>query len=57
MAFTRLVNNSFNYPVTMEAGFRALTSMVQETDCYELPNGDLEAAVSVIEQLLAEDLT
>ena len=56
VALTRLVNNSFNYPVTMDAGFRTLTSMVRRVDCYELVNGDLEAAVAVIEDLLERDL-
>jgi hypothetical protein len=56
VALTRLVNNSFNYPVTMDAGFRTLTSMVRQVDCYELLNGDLGEAVAAVEGLLQDDL-
>ena len=56
MALTRLVNNSFNYPVTMDAGFRTLISLVRRVNCYDLVNGDLEAAVAVIEELLEGDM-
>jgi HprK-related kinase A len=56
VALTRLVNNSFNYPVTMDAGFKALTNMVRRVDCYKLVNGDLEAAVTAIEQLYEGDV-
>ncbi|MEH6571409.1 MAG: hypothetical protein V7709_20165, partial [Halioglobus sp.] len=56
VALTRLVNNSFNYPVTMESGFRTLIHMVRHVDCYELVNGDLGEAVSAIEGLLEGEL-
>jgi HprK-related kinase A len=56
VALTRLVNNSFNYPVTMDAGFRTLTSMVRQVECYELLNGDLGEAVAAVEGLLQDDL-
>ena len=52
MALTRLSNNSFNYQVTMEAGFRSLVRLARGVDCYELPNGDLDEAVSAIDALL-----
>lgn len=55
VALTKLTNNSFNYPITMADGFRSLTRLVRDTDCYSLPNGDLDEAVSAIENLLAED--
>ena len=56
MALTRLVNNSFNYRVTGADGFRSLCRLVRQVDSYQLVNGDLDAAVAAIEQLLAEDL-
>ena len=56
MAMARLVNNSFNYAVTMQAGFHSLTRLVRSVDTYELPNGDLEAAVTAVEKLLQDDL-
>lgn len=57
VALTRLVNNSFNYAVTMEAGFHTLTRMVKEVDSYDLANGDLEEAVAAIDGLLEGELT
>ena len=56
MALTRLVNNSFNYRVTGADGFRSRCRLVRQVDSYQLVNGDLNAAVAAIEQLLAEDL-
>ena len=56
VALTKLVNNSFNYPVTMQAGFRSLTQLVRQVDCYDLPNGSLAEAVDAIEGLLQGDL-
>lgn len=54
VALTKLSNNSFNYPVTMANGFRTLTRLVRQVDCYELPNGDLDEAVHAVEGLLQE---
>jgi HprK-related kinase A len=56
LALTRLSNNSFNYPVAREAGFRTLTRMIRGVECFELLNGDLGEAVAVIEGLLERDL-
>jgi HprK-related kinase A len=56
VALARLVNNSFNYPVTMADGFRTLVHMVRHVDCYELVNGDLGEAVAAIEGLLEGEL-
>jgi HprK-related kinase A len=56
VALTKLVNNSFNYPVTMQAGFRSVTRLVRQVDCYDLSNGSLEEAVTAIENLLQQDL-
>lgn len=53
-AFTKLSNNSFNYRITMESGFRTLSKLIQSTDAYSLPNGDLHEAVNAINQLADE---
>ncbi len=54
VALTKLSNNSFNYPVTMAAGFTSLTRLVRQVDCYELPNGDLDEAVQAVAGLFSE---
>ena len=56
VALTKLVNNSFNYPVTMQAGFKTVTRLVRQADCYDLVNGSLDEAVTAIEDLLQRDL-
>lgn len=53
-AFTRLVNNSFNYQVTGESGFRTLCDLVRTTRGLQLRYSDLDAAISRIEQELAQ---
>ena len=50
-AFMRLVESAFNYNVHGGAGFRALTRLVDETDCYQLSYGRLEDAVSIVDGL------
>lgn len=57
LAFTRLVNNSFNYPVTGELGFRTLVNLLRTVRCYDLPNGDLHAAVAAIDALVPGPLS
>ena len=52
-AIARLVNNSFNYAVTGEAGFRSLCRFVRTVDCYELVNGSLAEAIGCIENMAA----
>jgi len=55
LALARLVNNSFNYRITGEAGFRAICRLVRGVDCYELVNGSLEAAVAQLDALATAD--
>lgn len=50
-AFIKVSNNSFNYQVTMEKGFKTLTKLIETTDCYSLPNGDLQEAVDTLNEL------
>lgn len=53
VALTRLVNNSFNYLVSGEAGFRALCETVRDARCRQLVYSDLNEAVS----LLSKEIT
>jgi len=55
-AIARLVNNTFNYAVTGEAGFHSMCRFVRSVDCYELVNGSLEQAIACIEELAAEEV-
>jgi len=48
MAFTRLSNNSFNYKVTMERGYHALTKLTRQVKCYRLISGDLEETIDLL---------
>lgn len=51
LGFTRLAQNSFNYRLLAETGFRALTRLIRECDCYSLDYGDLDSAIALIETL------
>lgn len=51
LAFTRLAQNSFNYQMLGETGFRALSALIRRCSCYSFTYGDLEAATSVLSQL------
>jgi HprK-related kinase A len=51
LAFTRLSNNSFNYQVTMENGFRTLTTLADRCDAYLLKYSSLDDAVSRLNRL------
>ncbi|MEQ8515061.1 MAG: HprK-related kinase A [Chromatocurvus sp.] len=49
---TRLVNNSFNYLVSGEAGFVALCELVRTAGCYELTYSRLDEAIGQLDALL-----
>lgn len=51
MAFPKLAHNAFNYLVTMEQGFRTITRLLRESQCFELHNGSLEEAIACIEDM------
>lgn len=55
-AFTRLVNNSFNYQVTGVAGFRALSTLVNSARGLQLRYSNLDAAIARIDAELLADL-
>ncbi len=52
VALTRLVNNSFNYLITAEAGFHALTELVRQCQCIQLRYADMDSAIEAIDQSL-----
>jgi len=51
LGFTRLAQNSFNYRLMAETGFRALTRLIRECDCYSLDYADLDSAIALIDAL------
>jgi len=52
VALTRLVNNSFNYLISAEPGFHALTALVQRCRCIQLRYADMDAAIAAIDESL-----
>ncbi len=53
LAFTRLSNNSFNYQLTMEQGFKTLSQLVKNTGCYGLTFGDMTSAIETLDNLVS----
>jgi HprK-related kinase A len=53
IAFTRLAQNSFNYPLLQARGFKALERLIESCDCYSLRFGSLDEAVSSLSKLPA----
>lgn len=51
-ALVRLINNSFNYPVTGSAGFRLLCDLVNRIPAIELKYNDLDDAIGTIDSYL-----
>lgn len=56
LAFTRLANNAFNYQVSGQRGFDALTSIVRDCDAYQLTYSRLDDAVSKMDELAQEQV-
>jgi len=54
VAFTRMSNNAFNYPMTMGRGFQTLTGLAKQAQCFSLQSGDLDEAVTLLTQLADE---
>jgi len=52
LAFTRLAHNSFNYRLLGATGFRTLTAIIRQCDCYSFEYGDLESAIATLDQTL-----
>jgi HprK-related kinase A len=49
--FFRVAESGFNYGVLGQAGFEALSTLVDHSDCYEFSYGDLEEAVAAFKSL------
>lgn len=54
-AFARLSNNSFNYRMTMETGFCALTKLARSVDCYSMTFGNLDDAITCLSEMTEGD--
>ena len=54
VGFNRLAQNSFNYRLLGEIGFRTLTGLIRRCDCYSLDYGDLDSAIRCIDELTAD---
>ncbi len=53
-AFIRMADNAFNYSILGLAGFRALAALLDQSDCYEYPNGgDVQHALATMDALVA----
>lgn len=53
-AFIRLAQNSFNYRLLGERGFRELTHLVRQSSCFSIEYGNLDDALSLIAEIAAE---
>ncbi len=55
-AFLWLANDAFNFNVIGESAFESLSNLVDCCDCYELSYGNLEEAVSFLNDMNGESL-
>lgn len=53
-AFTRLANNSFNYIITGEAGFRTLCRVIDAAECFNFRYSDLDDAIATFDDLATQ---
>jgi len=51
-AFLKLANNSFNYRLLGLQGFRVVTRLVRNCDCYTLSYSDLDEAIDMLNRLV-----
>lgn len=51
-AFTRITKNSFNYYLSGESGFKVLSRVIQDCDCYAIQYNSLDDAVDALTELL-----
>lgn len=54
VAFTRLSNNAFNYQMCMAEGFKSLSRLIAETECFQLRYSDLDDAIAQL-TLMADE--
>ena len=50
----KLAGNSFNYELLGASGFKTVSSIIHTSDCHLLHYGDLETAVSTLDELTNE---
>ena len=50
-AFMKLAGNSFNYKLLGESGFRTVARIIDASDCYLFPFGDLDQAIGQLDEL------
>ena len=52
-AFMRMADNAFNYSILGTDAFRALAALVDQSRCYEFPNGgDVADAIATMDALV-----
>jgi hypothetical protein len=51
-AFLKLAGNAFNYEVTGECGFRAVSALVRQSDSHVLRYGDLASAHAALDDIM-----
>lgn len=54
LGFTRLAQNSFNYRLLGECGFKTLVRLVGDCECYSLAYGDLDSAIRLVEEMTGD---
>lgn len=52
IAFTKLSNNSFNYQVSLRQGFKTLSYLIQNCECYTLEYNDFDKAIPMLKELV-----
>jgi hypothetical protein len=55
-AFSRLADNSLNYDILGEAGFRAAAGLIDRCDCHDLTFGALDDAVAALDALCHDSI-
>jgi len=53
-AFTRITKNSFNYHLSQKTGFRVLSKLIQNCDCYSAQYNGLNDIVDILMHLVDE---
>ena len=54
MAFVRITDNSFNYYLAQNRGFKVLSKLIQDCDSYSLQYSHLNDAISALNQLVED---
>lgn len=54
-AFMKIIENSFNYNVLADVGFKTLSRLIQNVDCYEFQYSDTQEAVAFFESIISPE--